>query len=81
MLKLAQEELELERSVIILSLKVVKLTTDSFIKLSLMLFMFTHTKIQSLVVGDLYNIDHKSMKDFYDTYYHPGNAVAVLVIT
>jgi zinc protease len=79
---LRQEELKLERSVVISELEGRDNSPHSIIYRSLKAAAYDVHPYHNPIIGwidDLHNIDSKIMREFYETFYHPNNAVAVLV--
>lgn len=79
--KLDPKEIELERSVIISELEGGENNPQTLLYQSLKSNAYKVHKYRNPIIGwkdDLYNIDHESMKEFYDSYYAPNNAVAIL---
>ncbi len=80
--QLKQEELQLERSVVISELEGRANSPHSQLYESLKATAFDAHPYRNPIIGwidDLHNIDSKVMREFYDVFYHPDNAVIILV--
>jgi zinc protease len=79
--RLDKSEIELERSVIISELEGGENNPHNILYKTLKASAFQAHPYRNPVIGwesDLHNIDHEQMKAFYDRYYAPDNAVAIL---
>lgn len=80
--RLAQEEIETERSVIVSELEGGENNPNNILYKNLKAAAYDVHPYKNPIIGwkkDLYNINHENMKAFYETFYAPNNAVAVLV--
>lgn len=80
--RIDHNEVELERSVIVSELEGNKNSPQNILYESLRTTAFDVHNYKNPVIGwrqDLDNINSKNMREFYDTYYSPDNAVAILV--
>jgi zinc protease len=80
--RLNPDEINLERSVIVSELEGNKNNPHSILYENLRVNSFKVHTYRNPVIGwreDLDNIDAKIMREFYETYYYPNNAVAILV--
>lgn len=80
--RLDAEEIDLERSVIVSELEGNKNNPHSILYENLRATAFKVHTYRNPIIGwreDLDNIDAKVMREFYETYYYPNNAVAILV--
>ncbi len=80
--KLNQDELKLERSVVISELEGRDNSPSSIVYRSLKAAAYDVHPYHNPIIGwidDLHNIDSKIMREFYETFYHPNNALVVLV--
>ncbi len=78
---LLQEELSLERSVVISELEGRDNSPHSILYRTLKASAYDVHPYKNPIIGwidDLHNIDAKVMREFYETFYHPNNAVIVL---
>ncbi len=78
---LLQEELSLERSVVISELEGRDNSPHSILYRTLKASAYDVHPYKNPIIGwidDLHNIDAKVMREFYETFYHPDNAVIVL---
>jgi len=79
---ISQQELSLERSVVISELEGRDNSPSSILYRSMKAAAYDVHPYKNPIIGwidDLHNIDAKVMREFYDTFYHPNNSVAVLV--
>lgn len=80
--KIDHDEVELERSVIVSELEGGRNNPMSILYENLKSLAYATHTYKNPVIGwrdDLDNINAKKIKEFYDTFYHPNNAVAILV--
>lgn len=80
--RLDPEEINLERTVIVSELEGNKNNPNSILYENLRSTAFKVHPYRNPIIGwrhDLENIDAKVMREFYETYYYPNNAVAILV--
>jgi len=80
--RIDHDEVELERSVIVSELEGNKNSPQNILYETLRTTAFDVHNYKNPVIGwrsDLDNINSKKMREFYDTYYSPDNAVAILV--
>ena len=80
--RLNHEEVELERSVIVSELEGRKNNPTNILYEALKANAYQLHSYKNPVIGwreDLENINAKNMREFYETYYKPNNAIAVLV--
>jgi zinc protease len=79
--RLDPQEMDLERTVIVSELEGGENNPQVLLYQSLKSNAYKVHKYKNPVIGlreDLKNINHNSMKEFYDNYYSPDNAVALL---
>ena len=79
--KLNQEEIDLERNVVISELEGGENYPSNILYKNLRSLAFKKHNYKNPIIGwreDLDNIDSKAMKEFYDKYYYPDNSFIVL---
>ena len=80
--KIDKNEVELERSVIVSELEGNRNSPFSILYENLKAQAFSVHTYRNPIIGwrdDLDNINSEKVKEFYDTFYYPDNAVAILV--